>query len=135
MKKIIFRVEHKKNKNKKIKNKKIYAGPYGRSGVVSSYDWAEEDHENSELRPIPDEDQVLLKNLQKAGFEHNWRDQLICGFTTLEQLKLWFTNSELNTLQKLGFVIVQYYCDIIIEGRTQSLFKPIISKRRKFIKF
>lgn len=126
---IIYRIEH-----ASLKTNKYYSGPYGVSGHFSAYEWAEDDHDLCvDAKPLPDNDPILINEIKANNLNNKWVGLYLCGFTSLSQLKQWFTNSEINNLRKLGFVIVKYKAQKVLNGKTQVLFIPQETKRRSFI--
>lgn len=113
----VYRVEH-----KDFENGNAFAGPYSASGINNASDWADfsSDH-GDDNHPPPDKD-LLLKThniIKNKNF-----DDYFFGFNSLDQLKLWFSNTELKRLFDLNYVIAEYISDTVIEGEKQVLFIP-----------
>ena len=122
---IIYRIEH-----KKVKNKKAYAGPYGVSDLVSSGDWSRS-NSSIETHPTPFQDPILslhfpfaTKSMSKYHF----------GFKNIKDLKKWFNSRELKNLKKLNFIIVQYKAEKVLNGTGQVMFIPDKKIKRKIVR-
>lgn len=105
----VFRVEHPSDG----------VGPYHSSVLAGDYsferygNWTNRNHEDVE-HPSP-----RMEKLPLPG------SGLVCGFVSLEQLKDWFNEEELQALHSLGFQLVVYevYWKDVHEGRKQCVFK------------
>jgi hypothetical protein len=117
MDQIIYRIEHKKRKNKK----KFFEGPY----MAPQRLWTNRIH-SWPTHPVPMEDN-LLKEYQIK----DWFGTHLCGFSSMRKLNRWFTNKELTTLKKMGFIMVSYRSEKVLTGRHQDLFVP--KGRRKIL--
>ncbi len=122
----MYRVEHKR---KKMEGAYCFAGPYGVSNVVESSEWTERAH-TAPRNPPPDEDEKIMELMQENPDYECWQGDLHCGFSSMEQLKNWFSVGELRKLSSLGFVIACYNVDATIEGKTQVLFLPSGGRRK-----
>lgn len=119
----IFRVEH-----AVLKNELVYAGPYGVSGIVNSYEWDVcNRHSNNETHPPVDFD-------KKLNFcSKTMTNRFYCGFESIEQLKNWFNSRELNLLKSLDFVIREYKVPKknIRFGDKQVVFIPTVKSSKE----
>lgn len=99
----IYRVQHKKDGR----------GPY-RPGFT--FQWLDTNRDDYERPP------------HFMEFGHDFLDRIPfrfsagSGFRDLEQLKKWFSNSELNKLKDFGFKVVKLKVNRIIEESDKQLF-------------
>jgi len=94
------------------------AGPYGfPSGPAV---WAEnpDDHENMRTHPTPSYDNMVDWEI------HPDRDAYLFGFASLEDLRNWFSDTDLDRLYDLGFSIVQRETSDVLYGGHQVAFIP-----------
>lgn len=112
----VFRIEHLSEKENGI----VFAGPYDFSGVTEVESWCDEstDCHGGKKHPCVFTDVVMEHDLPNS-----WRKELYCGFTSIKQLKKWFSKSEIRRLKDLGFVISKYSPTMVFEGKKQCLFK------------
>lgn len=112
----VYRVEHLKETQGPV-----FMGPY-ENEITSCEAWASpmSNFHGDDSHPEPFADPLLMN----WTFPIDWRDHYYCGFTSLSQLKSWFTSSELKNLKDLGFVIASYEAKEVQKGKTQCLFIP-----------
>lgn len=89
--------------------------------------WASSNHADS-IHPEPCDEPVLLEKMnQIPGFQFS---NFVCAFSSLEQLNLWFNNTELVKLSSLGYSIHEQEADEskILFGEKQILIPALIKK-------
>lgn len=127
---LIYRIEE-----SKAKQGKVYQGPYF-NNYGGSIQWRERSH-NTKKHPTCDKDKTLCKNFQKyqqTTISPLKNSDFYCGFTSIDQLKNWFTEKELWNLEMQGFVLAVYEPEVVVESTKQALFVPQKGKKRKIIK-
>lgn len=124
----VYRVEH-----EIYQNEKVYAGPYSPSGINIADDWA--DPENSghgdPNHPSPYKDTILKEHPLVMDF--TFSNTYVFGFNSLDQLKQWFSETEITRLRNLQYVVAEYVSEDIIVGDKQILFVPKQDIERKLI--
>lgn len=123
----VYRVEH-----TDFENGTVFAGPYSASGINIAEDWADVTSlgHGDDNHPPPTKDPLLKDHelIQKNNFENYY-----FGFKSLDQLKSWFSQTELQKLSELNYIIAEYTPESIIEGEKQLLFIPQPNTKRKII--
>lgn len=95
----------------------------GVSNVTTSSEWKARRH-TFQTHPSPKDDPLILEVMDRNPNYIDFEGTFICGFNSLEQLRNWFSRTELSNLQKLGFIIAAYTPDEVVNGQTQVLFIP-----------
>lgn len=55
--------------------------------------------------------------------------EYVCGFSTLDQLVNWFSDTEIKKLEELGFHLAVYQAEFVLHGKYQIMFhKPTAVK-------
>lgn len=120
---LVYRIEHLTKKTRLGH----FAGPYGHSGVCHASEWIE-NLAKHEARPIPQSDELLIPFCLDWSNE-SVQQKYLCGFISLDQLRDWFSNWERHKLRELGFAVVSYHSETVLEGTGQCVFEPIIASR------
>lgn len=107
---LIYRVEHKILKSSE---NGFFEGPY--RGTHTMDHWAKKDHNGSKRTPRPSQDGLI-------GFS----EKMVFGFKSMDQVKDWFSRSELKNLKQLDFVVGVYKVSFkkIKRGKKQLVFEP-----------
>ncbi len=100
----------------------VFVGPY-ENDFTTCESWASplSNYHGDDNHPEPFADPLLMS----WEFPKNWRNHYYCGFTSLSQLKKWFTRQEIEKLKELGFILVSYKAKEVQKGKTQCLFIPL----------
>lgn len=56
-------------------------------------------------------------------------EQMACAFRDLDQMKAWFTATECERLERLGFALVRLQVDRVV---AESKFQMVVARRRPF---
>ena len=105
--------------HKFIRIEKDELGPYVYADEYD-FDWMVHNHHDCEFTPSIQFDSGFTSE-DKMIYELNARsDSAISGFTSMEQLKNWFSPKELNSLKKEGFKIKTYYVSKIHDSGLQA---------------
>jgi len=109
--KTVYRVEH-------VLSRK---GPYTGMNYFDEYKWKKEMHCSATGRSGPIDDSVIGMGLEE--FSEKWgRENVLFGFSSIEQLKNWFTNEELAALADMDYKIQTYKTKYIKASKFQVVF-------------
>lgn len=100
------------------------SGPYQGTSMGS---WADssEKHNNNAICPEPRSDAGLADAWMNMDYSE--RDAYLFGFSSLEQLQAWFSETELAKLKSMGYYVTCFEIPepYIIVGSLQLIFKKV----------
>jgi len=69
--------------------------------------------------PLPEKDKKLIKNAAALNIKPA---DCAFAFSSLNQLKKWFSPKTLNQLDRAGFILATYETPTVVKGNTQIMF-------------
>lgn len=133
----IYRIENEKGEGVyRAESRSIYF-------VVNEVKADYQDYQNERRHPTPDRDSKLVDSLPRKAFfgnskvdpiiDCNYISNFIFGFSSVDQLRMWFFNNNILVgLHNCGFKVVVYKGEVY-HGNTQAVIRKSTRKKVKEI--